>query len=434
MKKIKIILLVTVIIVSLGASFLMGLNTDKDSLLNEEVSLPKPKHSSFVSMMLETEAGSGQYTLTTSESWPTTGYKFNKNLSRCENGGKVSWDYTSNRVKMEGTSTDKCYIYFDVISTIDNYCTSGESFADCIKNYGDQGSNISDIYIHNSTLTNGAGDGSYRYAGANPNNFVCFGSDANTCPTDNLYRIIGVFGDNNHGVEGKSLVKLIKYDYANSNLLGTDGAYGENLFLKENFSSYASLGGNNDKTNSYYWNNETYRNIWSESNLQNINLNTNYLVNIGTTWANKIATATWKVGGNTFQKITREPINEVYRNEIANPSSDVVEELKIGLLYISEYGYGANSEYWDYVPYDESTLLDYRLAKNNNWLYRGIYEWVITILSNESNAVFNIVVTGNINIDSVSRVSNAVRPTFYLNSDVTYLSGSGTISDPILIK
>ena len=40
-----------------------------------------------------------------------------------------------------------------------------------------------------------AEDNSYRYAGANPNNYVCFGSDEETCPADNLYRIIGVFGD-----------------------------------------------------------------------------------------------------------------------------------------------------------------------------------------------------------------------------------------------
>ena len=88
---------------------------------------------------------------------------------------------------------------------------------------GTQGEN--NIYYHTSTLTNGAGDNSYRYAGANPNNFVCFGSTTSLCPTDNLYRIIGVFGENYHGVTGKQLVKLIKYDYANSNLLGTDGDY-----------------------------------------------------------------------------------------------------------------------------------------------------------------------------------------------------------------
>ena len=59
---------------------------------------------------------------------------------------------------------------------------------------GTQGSN--GIYYHNSTLANGAGDNSYRYAGASNsvNNYICLGSDKATCPDANLFRIIGVFG------------------------------------------------------------------------------------------------------------------------------------------------------------------------------------------------------------------------------------------------
>ena len=88
--------------------------------------------------------------------------------------------------------------------------------ADYVKSLytGTQGENS--IYYHDSSLTNGAGDSSYRYSGANPNNYVCFGSNESTCPTDNLYRIIGVFGNQ---------VKLIKYDYGTTDELGTDGDY-----------------------------------------------------------------------------------------------------------------------------------------------------------------------------------------------------------------
>ena len=58
---------------------------------------------------------------------------------------------------------------------------------------GTQGEN--GIYYHDATLTNGAGDNSYRFAGASDtvDNYVCFGSTQSPCPTDNLYRIIGVF-------------------------------------------------------------------------------------------------------------------------------------------------------------------------------------------------------------------------------------------------
>ena len=111
----------------------------------------------------------------------------------------------------------------------------------------------------------------------NVKNFVCFGSDATTCPTENLYRIIGVF--NNH-------VKLIKYDYAKSSLLGTDGD-----FSQEYTSNYFSgEQGESPSSNSlYYWNNAG-TNTWSASKLNTVNLNTNFTTNIGTAWANKIAT------------------------------------------------------------------------------------------------------------------------------------------------
>src|SRR5699024_6424151 len=81
-------------------------------------------------------------------------------------------------------------------------CNTGTNLATCIKNqYTSQGTN--GIYYHTSSLANSAADNSYRYAGASEevNNYVCFGSTASTCPSDNLYRIIGVFGNQ---------VKLIK--------------------------------------------------------------------------------------------------------------------------------------------------------------------------------------------------------------------------------
>ena len=99
------------------------------------------------------------------------------------------------------------------------------------------------------------------------NNFVCFGSITNPCPTDNLYRIIGVFEDK---------VKLIKYDYATSALLGTDGDYASSSTLNSTYYK-----GSLTSIDTYYWNNVTKENTWSESNLNKINLNTNYLNNDG---------------------------------------------------------------------------------------------------------------------------------------------------------
>ena len=73
------------------------------------------KNENMLSIMLETEAESGNYEMTTRDSWPTSGYKFNSILSKCENGGEISWDDENKRVLMSGNASDKCYVYFDLI-------------------------------------------------------------------------------------------------------------------------------------------------------------------------------------------------------------------------------------------------------------------------------------------------------------------------------
>lgn len=78
------------------------------------------RHENTLSMMLEQNAGEGDYELETRSSWPTKedGYIFNSELSKCEMGSSLSWDAENNNVMMSGTTSDKCYVYFDKIETI----------------------------------------------------------------------------------------------------------------------------------------------------------------------------------------------------------------------------------------------------------------------------------------------------------------------------
>ena len=274
---------------------------------------------------------------------------------------------------------------------------------------------------HDSSLTNGAGDSSYRYSGANPNNYVCFGSNESTCPIDNLYRIIGVFENN---------VKLIKYDYATSALLGTDGDYQET-----GTPSASYYKGSLTTIDIYYWNNSTKKNTWSESLLNKTNLNTNFINNIGTEWANKIATTTWKVGGNTYANISQVVPSVAYQNEIVNPvtinTTDNAKEYsaKIGLMYVSDYGYAASSSAWTLTMnnYNSTT------AKNLNWMHMGYYDWTLSRHADDSSYAFLVYYNGSVSSYSVND-DFAVRPSFNLESSITYASGSGTQSDPIRIN
>ena len=277
--------------------------------------------------------------------------------------------------------------------------------------------------VKTDNLTARVANLSMEYAGVGKwsrvNNFVCFGSTETPCPTDNLYRIIGV-------IDGK--VKLIKYDYATSALLGTDWEYSNS---SEPDSTYK---GSLTSIDQYYRNKATGTNTWSESNLNKINLNTNFINNIGSTWANKIATTTWKVGGNTFDNIGSSVPSIAYQNEIVSPSENTTYDAKIGLMYASDYGFAASPSAWT------TTLYNYggndtngTSIRSQNWIYMGYNEWTISRLSDYSHYAFYVYLDGRASDADVS-YRYGVRPSFSLSSSITYVSGSGSMSNPIHIN
>lgn len=132
---------------------------------------------------------------------------------------------------------------------VDEVCANGDNLNSCVTILSDLfGADETLVYHHDGTLENGIDDGSYRYAGASDkvNNFVCFGSDEEVCPNNNLYRIIGVID---------SKIKLIKYDYATKEELGEDGAYVGLMDITENYK-----GDQTELIASYYWDREIYQN------------------------------------------------------------------------------------------------------------------------------------------------------------------------------
>ena len=422
---------------------------------------------------------------TKTEEWNVTVTFVNYNVNQTGNAGKsFNAKLMIQQEEYELTLADIC---------------AGKTLSDCvISQYtGTQGDNA--LYYHNSTLTNGAGDNSYRYAGGdyvlteagkatgatmmigynnsvttalidfycngtkqyvgyasscstshyylikgdttqyqtynealnasvekgyltkdNVKNFVCFGSDATTCPTENLYRIIGVF--NNH-------VKLIKYDYAKSSLLGTDGD-----FSQEYTSNYFSgEQGESPSSNSlYYWNNAG-TNTWSASKLNTVNLNTNFTTNIGTAWANKIATTTWKVGGGTYANLRDAVPKTAYQYEVGSSASTTTYDAKIGLMYVSDYYYSASPSAWTLVGYNSDYTKSYASSKGENWLYGGGWDWTISRDSDDSSNAFYVDNYGYVGGNYVD-FDCGVRPSFSLLSSTTYVSGSGSMSDPVRIN
>ena len=240
-----------------------------------------------------------------------------------------------------------------VQTAINKVCKKSQKLSECIV----ATNTIDDtLYYHDASLTNGAGDNSYRYAGASDqvNNYVCFGSNVTPCPTDNLYRIIGVFGDK---------VKLIK-----STSVGKKAWDGNN------------------------------KNTWSTSSLNNY-INNEFINAFDETTKGKIDTTTWKVGGNKGVNIVKQPAKTAYQNEVVNPvpgstssNGETESSAKVGLMYASDYGFAAAPSAWT------STLYDYNgeAIKNANWMYTGLYEWTISRIADNSSSAFIVFGTGDV--------------------------------------
>ena len=484
--KIINVILFVIIIVLVVLNFI-----PRKSVVLENNETKTIKQKDMLSMMLETEYGSEKYEMVTRSEWPATGYKFNSNLSKCENGGELTWDDISKKVYLAGNLSDKCYVYFDKKS-LGEMCY-GQNMASCFKENYDYDAAL---YYHNTSLENSAQDNSYRYSGGdftitqkaidagftflrdidstsnegvikfycndekktlgdkcllsqsyyyllgnntenkystysevltkaielgyvkknNVNNFVCFGSNDDICSEDNLYRIVGIFGDN---------VKLVKAYPATRKLLGEDGAYygyyKDTKFWSHNLSSlYAS-----DERNysNYYWNKATGTNKWSESDLNKVNLNKNYVNNIGASWSDKIETYKWHTKGDTYENLTTN-INQVYKNEISNDNSSLYEA-KIGLLYVSDYYYGIDKSYWNSPYYSRFDVTD--------WLVYGGEENFITPISNTTKAMATYG-GAPVEWNTVNNNLFDVRPAFYLKNTINLLHGLGTIDEPYRIS
>ena len=66
-------------------------------------------------------------------------------------------------------------------------------------------------------------------------------------------------------------------------------------------------------------------------------------------------------------------------------------------------------------------------------MYMGYYDWMISRYSAYSDVAFIVFRDGSVNYNYVS-FNYGVRPSFNLLSSITYVSGSGSAVDPILIN
>ena len=314
----------------------------------------------------------------------------------------------SSKTKLSGSGT-----YNDIYTVVGGNSTedtsSGKSFDTVFA------ANNSDIFDENGL----------RYEGADPNNYICLDNKTSGACSDSslLFRIIGLFDEDTStdGTTSSGTKKLLKVIDTN-NYGGTDGK----------------------KWNSAETNN------WSTASLKT-ELNETYLLtllgtsNVNGKLSSGIANAKWHLGGassSNYNTLTAEGIYKEERNASAiysgNPSSIYA---KVGLMYPSDYGYatvgGTNinkseCRTRDLYDWDGSIYSD---CRNNDWLFISQnnfvnnVEWTITPRSDTSGNVLHIRSTGNVshqyNYIDVPNFYWAARPTFYLDSSVLKIVGTG---------
>lgn len=243
-----------------------------------------------------------------------------------------------------------------------------------INNYDEDGLNL--VY-HDGTILNDsksfavdAKDYSYRYSGANPNNYVCL---KDTCNNNDLFRVIGV-------IDGK--VKLIKH----TPLL----------------SIHWHTTDKNDYASSWIkgYLNETYLSYLEDNNISKL-----------------IETTTWHTAGFSSNMINKN-VYEIYDMELGiNMNNAIYDESKIALPYVSDYAYATQSNNFAGT-----------ISNANNWMFEGNL-WTISRSTDGANQVFYIENDGTLKSATSSQTKN-VKPVFFLKTKVIRKGGTGTITDP----
>lgn len=277
-------------------------------------------------------------------------------------------DFVDNRLYLSNIKTD-----------IKNNLTDTNFSYYLINRYLDPNINMTN---HSIFLLTGANDNSYRYEGANPNNYVCFGSVANPCPAENVYRIIGIFNNR---------VKLIR------NLPVSNDTWDLRASTAWQF------------TMLYEYLNNTFLNTFSGE------------------WQSKIDTAKWYGLSFPEEKIAL-PAKTLYLEEVGNVDRNYSHpEGKIGLMYISDYAFAAENSLW------ANNLTTYSVTSSKNWLFNGGNQWTVTSLRDGGNLkAYYVSNTGDVRAGLFTDVYQ-VRPTFYLSTQTQIQSGTGKSNDPYRI-
>ena len=304
-------------------------------------------------------------------------------------------------------------------------------------------------YITNLLEYNGEGlkidntpDQNIRYYGSNPNNYVRFNNE--------LWRIIGVFGNNVKLIRKDSLGKL-SWDSSDESINGGAGInqWGESTDADGNEYAGADL---QVYLNKMYYGGTSVT-CYGDINNTTTTCPTNTLDNTSKTL---IDNHTWNTGAITwndativnqetfalntvpFYKAERGSVNgKICSSGIA--CSDIVKRTTtwtgyIGLPYATDYAYASGESICETNMKAQDSNNVY-ICKNDNWMFKNTLYWTISPGADSGTSRYVWYVRGDGYADySYAARGGAVFPAIYLKSNVLIDSGNGTSSNPYTLK
>ena len=370
--------------------------------------------------------------------------QYNKIVKIVENAGKV---YLTENVTRDSVSIDKLiesdYLTSGLKNPINNTPLTGcvkKITSDGVTKYKYEVDNCPDenIFIvdHITNLYNdeetrikdglkkdNTPDQNIRYYGSNPNNYVLFNNE--------LWRIIGVFGNNVKLVRSESLGSL-SWDSSESSI---NEGWGVNEWSQADLKSYL---------NTMYYGGDTTVTCYDGQNKKEVTCPTNKLDETSKSLIDK---HTWNTGAIDYN--TRTNTLAFYKDErgkqtgkICNGGAgcnDTVERTTewtgyIGLPYATDYAYASSESVCETNMQEQDSSNAY-ICKNNNWMQRSTWAWYLSPNAYPGNARYVGVMFGNGRADEYATARQLyVFPTIYLKSNVIIESGNGSTSDPYVLK
>ena len=299
---------------------------------------------------------------------------------------------------------------------------------------------IEDFRKEDGLKKDNTSDANIRYEGANPNNYVKF--------NDELWRIIGVFGDNIKLVRSEELIKL-SWDSSDSSV---NNGWGVNEWSQADLKEYLNTNyyGGTSVTCYVDYNNSTTTcptgslNSTSKSMINNYTWNTSAINAEDTTILNQEPYALNTV---PFYNAERGSVNGKICTS-GNQCNDAVTRTitwrgYVALPYVTDWAYASSETACATNMYDGFDVANHNYdnmtCKKNNWMHHGSTMdekmWMLSPYARSGFACGVWSVSGDGSVYGVSAsYALSVFPSVYLNTEVKITSGSGTSSDPYILQ